>query len=115
MAAAAAREQKARRLLRTGGAEQRTKRKNAIKDEPCVFIDRNTAFGVQLAQRDLERPLLGAELAEDKPVAPTVYNGAVAGPAAPPAPQAAARLGSGGGIGGGVFGGVAGGALMKSE
>ena len=64
MAAAAAREQKARRFLRTGGAEQRTKRKNAIKDEPCVFIDRNTVFCVQLAQRDLERPLLGAELAE---------------------------------------------------
>jgi hypothetical protein len=48
---------------------------------------------------------LGAELAEDNPVAPTVYSGAVAAPPPPaPAPTAAARRN-------GVVGGVAGGSL----
>jgi hypothetical protein len=52
---------------------------------------------------------LGAELAEDRPVAPTVYSGAVTGAA--PAPVAAARRagvtggvpGEGGGVGGGFY------------
>jgi hypothetical protein len=47
---------------------------------------------------------LGAELAEDRPVAPTVYSGTVMG-APPPAvaPQRMAIAGSGGGVGGGTF------------
>jgi hypothetical protein len=63
---------------------------------------------------------VGAELAEDRPLAPTVYSGAVQSKAAtgPPSP-AAARLGQGGGGRGGVIGGVAGGALtdglLRSE
>jgi hypothetical protein len=53
---------------------------------------------------------LGAELAEDNPVAPTVYTGAQAAKAPPPPPAAAPRRI--GGIGGG--GGVAGGYLSDS-
>ena len=48
---------------------------------------------------------LGAELAEDRPVAPTVYTGAMKQFAGPPPPQAAA----------GVVGGVAGGALRLNS
>jgi hypothetical protein len=57
---------------------------------------------------------LGAELAEDRPVAPTVYSGAVTGAPAPPAtaPRALGRIngvpGEGGGVGGGVFRATAG-------
>ena len=64
MAAASAREQEAWSFFRTRGTEQGTKSKDAIEDEPCVFIDRNTAFFAQLTQRDMERPLLGTELLE---------------------------------------------------
>ena len=47
---------------------------------------------------------LGAELAEDQAVAPTVYSGAVQNKAlAPPPPQIAARLGGGGGGGAGAL------------
>ncbi len=47
---------------------------------------------------------LGAGLAEDNPVAPTVYTGALSTKAPPPPAAPAARLGgSGGGVGGGRF------------
>jgi len=48
---------------------------------------------------------LGAELAEDNPVAPTVYTGALAAKAPPPPPAVAQRRIGGGGGGGGVAGG----------
>jgi hypothetical protein len=64
---------------------------------------------------------LGAELAEDRPVAPTVYTGAVTG-AAPPPPAAPRKagviggaLGEGGGVGGGVFRATAGIAMAESS
>ena len=52
---------------------------------------------------------LGAELAEDRPVAPTVYSGAVTGAA--PTPASVARIN---GVPGGGGGGVAGGFLRAS-
>jgi hypothetical protein len=54
---------------------------------------------------------LGAELAEDNPVAPTVYTGAIATLKAPPPPPAVAQRRIGGGGGGG---GVAGGYLSET-
>ncbi|HWF07756.1 MAG TPA: DUF4139 domain-containing protein [Bryobacteraceae bacterium] len=58
---------------------------------------------------------LGAELAEDRPVAPTVYSGAVQNaPAASQSPRIAAQQGVLGGFGGGA-GAAAGGAFRKSQ
>lgn len=59
---------------------------------------------------------LGAELAEDNPVAPTVYAGAVQSAPPPPPPAAAARRnGVVGGVLGGAGGGVGGGSYVALD
>jgi len=91
----------------TTGEDWTNVRLSLVSGKPISFISQ------LYAPKFITR--LGAELAEDRPVAPTVYSGAVK-----PEPDTRAKapvnggnqgFGSGGGVGGGVFRASAGGAL----
>jgi hypothetical protein len=61
-AAAATREQVAWRLLQQRGAKQSAQGKNAIEDAPGGFVDGHLAFGMELAQWNMKRPLILTDL-----------------------------------------------------
>jgi hypothetical protein len=77
----------------TTGEDWTKVRMSLISGKPISFI--SALYEPKYVQR------LSAELAEDRPVAPTVYTGALAGAApmakSPPVPQAMAKTGSGSG------------------
>lgn len=83
----------------TTGEDWTNVRMSLISGKPISFV--SALYDPKYIQR------LSAELAEDRPVAPTVYNGALTS-AAQPAPMAMAKSkvgGSGGGVLGGIMGG----------
>jgi len=61
-AAAATWEQVAWRLFRPRGTEQSAQRKNAIEKAPGGFVDGHLAFGMELAQWNMKRPLILTDL-----------------------------------------------------
>jgi hypothetical protein len=88
----------------TTGADWTNVHLSLVSGKPISFISQ------LYAPKFITR--LGAELAEDRPVAPTVYGGALSELA--PAPRTAAQRGAVTGFAGGV-GGVAGGVLRKED
>jgi hypothetical protein len=100
----------------TTGEDWTNVRLSLISGKPISFVSQ--LYAPKYVSR------VGAELAEDRPVAPTVYSGAVQNKAAvAPGPAMAARMGQGGGVAGGSLSGVLGGVpsaglsdgLLRSE